>query len=256
VTGGSGAIPRPLVEFVCPERLCSSSQVTPVSLDPVEVKILSGDVDAGDAAILIELPEGWRGRSPNLVSAGFELVVLEGELSNGTTRLLPESYVSVPADGRGLDLSCSMATLAFLDLSAHVREERIVPASAWGWSAPRVPGPRPGLIHKLVRGDPLTGPSAFLLRVPAGWSEMRTEWHECAEQCVILDGDLWHDRANGGAGGTMTKHCYFWRPPFVLHSPMGTTHGASMFITTDGALVNHYLEEEGLPPANARVDDS
>ena len=182
--------------------------------------------------------------------------MLEGELRNGTTRLPPESYVSVPAGGRGPLLSCSIATVAFLDLSAHVGAGRTLPASASGWSAPRVPGPRPGLVHKLVRGDPLTGPSAFLLRVPAGWSETRTEWHECAEQCVILDGDLWHDRANGGSGGTMTKHCYFWRPPFVLHSPMGTMHGVSMFMTTDGPLVNHYVEQEGLPPAKVRVDDS
>ena len=72
---------------------------------------------------------------------------------------------------------------------------------------------------------------------------------------MILDGDLWHDRANGGAGGTMTKHCYFWRPPFVLHSPMGTSAGVSMFMTTDGPLVNHYVEDEGLRPAIERGAD-
>ena len=246
---------RPLVEFVCPETLALSSLVTPLSLDPVSAKVLAGDVEAGDGAVLVELPGGWRG-PPRDGQMGFELVVLEGELLDGANRLGPESYVAVPAGSPSIPLSCSVPTTVFLDVSALVRERRVVPASASGWSPPRVPGPPQGLVHKLLRGDPVSGASAFLLRVPPDWSEARTEWHECSEQCVILDGDLWHDRANGGVGGTMTKHCYFWRPPFVLHSPMGTTSGVSMFMTTDGPLVNHYVEEEGPPPSGEHVGDS
>jgi hypothetical protein len=204
----------------------------------------------------VELPEGWLGRPADAAATGFELVVLEGELSDGANRLTPESYIAVPAGGSSTPLSCSIPTTAFLDVSAQVKVQRVVRASDSGWSAPRVPGPAPGLVHKLLRGDPLGGASAFLLRVPPGWSEVRTEWHECSEQCVILDGDLWHDRANHGAGGTMTKYCYFWRPPFVLHSPMGTTSGVSMFMTTDGRLVNHYVEEEGLPRSTENAGHS
>ena len=248
--------PRPLIEFVCPERLASRSLVTPLATDPVDVKVLAGDVRAGDGAVLVELPAGWHGSRQAAADVGFELVVLEGELTAGGTRLPPESYLAVPGGGSSTELTCTVDTTAFLDVSAQVEERRVVPASVSGWSAPRVPGPAPGLVHKLLRGDPLTGPSAFLLRVPPGWSERRTEWHECSEQCVVLDGDLWHDRANGGAGGTMTRHCYFWRPPFVLHSPMGTTSGASMFMTTGGSLVNHYVEVEGLPPSGERAGNS
>lgn len=248
-------MPRPLVEFVCSETLASSSLVTPLSLDPVNAKVLAGDVAAGDGAVLVELPESWLGR-PGDAETGFELVVLEGELLAGTNRLGPESYVALPAGSPSIPLSCHVPTTVFLDVSAHVGKRQVVPASAAGWSPPRVPGPPPGLVHKLLRSDPLDGASAFLLRVPSGWSEARTEWHECSEQCLILGGDLWHDRANGGTGGTMTKHCYFWRPPFVLHSPMGTTSGVSMFMTTDGPLVNHYVEDEGHPPAREHIGDS
>ncbi len=56
-------------------------------------------------------------------------------------------------------------------------------------------------------------------------------------------------RANGGAGGTMRRHCYFWRPRRVLHSPMGSDEGAMSWVYVDGRLVNHFVEEEGAPPA-------
>jgi hypothetical protein len=245
-------VSRPLVEFVCAETLASSPLVTPLSPDPVSAKVLAGDVEAGDGAVLVDLPGGWRGR-PREGQIGFELVVLEGEFLVEANTLGPESYVALPSDSGSIPLSCSVPTRVFLDVSQRVGEQQVLPASDSGWSPPRVPGPPPGLVHKLLRGDPLAGPSAFLLRVPPGWSEMRTEWHECSEQCLVLDGDLWHDRANEGTGGTMTKHCYFWRPPLILHSPMGTTSGVSMFMTTDGPLVNHYVEEEGPPPSGEQV---
>ena len=75
-------VSRPLVEFVCSETLASSSLVTPLSLDPVNAKVLAGDVAAGDGAVLVELPAGWLGR-PGDAETGFELVVLEGELLAG-----------------------------------------------------------------------------------------------------------------------------------------------------------------------------
>jgi hypothetical protein len=240
---------RELIEFVCPDRLPLRSLVTPLSPAAMSAKVLSGDVEAGDAALLVELPAQWKGQPRAPVDAGFEIVVLKGELTAGETSLPSESYLAVAAGAIAAPVACAAPTTVFLDVSPHATDDALVPASDVGWSAPAVPGPAPGLMHKLLRGDPLSGPCAFLLRVPAGWSESRTEWHECAEQCVILDGDLWHDRANGGVGGTMTKHCYFWRPPFVLHSPMGSISGGLMFMTTDGLLVNHYVEEEGLPPS-------
>jgi len=141
VIGGKGAeASRPLVEFVCPETLASSSLVTPLSLDAVSAKVLAGDVEAGNGAVLVELPGGWRA-PPRDGPMGFELVVLEGELVAGPGTLGPESYVAIPAGSPSISLSCSVPTTVFVDLSAHVGELQVVPASASGWSPPRVPGP-------------------------------------------------------------------------------------------------------------------
>ncbi len=239
---------RTLVEFVCVDEIPSGPVDLPLQPTPSEARLLSGDPAAGDGAAIVDLPTGWHGRVTAPDHAGVELVVLSGEVVAGTTGLGVGGYLAVSPSVSSELLACPHPARIFVGASPHVDADAFVPPSEEGWSRPSVPGPAEGLTHKCLRGEPGPGPSAFLLRVPAGWSEPRTEWHECAEECVVLDGDLWHDRANGGAGGTMTRHCYFWRPPFVLHSPMGSHHGVSMFMTTDGPLVNHYLDEHGPPP--------
>jgi hypothetical protein len=107
--------------------------------------------------------------------------------------------------------------------------------------------PAPGLTAKLLRGS-RDGPRSFLLRIPPGWREDRTEWHDCAEASIRLEGSVYSSRANDGAGGLMSRHCYFWRPKHILHSPMHSDEGAFSFLTVDGELINHYVEDEGLPP--------
>lgn len=240
------AIDRELVEFCRAEELSWQSLALP--LGALDGKVLSGRPAAGDGAALVWLSAGWRAPA-GAVQHGFELVVLEGALQSGATDLPAESYVCAAAGEPLPALSTAAGALVFVDLSVQAAPGRIVPASEGEWQTPSIPGPEPGLVYKVLRGDPETGPFAFLLRVPPGHRELRTEWHDCAEQCFVLDGDLWHDRANGGAGGTMLRHSYFWRPPHVLHSPMGSNGGVSMYMTVDGKLVNHYVEVEGPPPA-------
>jgi hypothetical protein len=238
-------VDRPLIEFVAPESIEWETLSMPFAAAPVRARRLVGAVEAGDGAALIELPDGWR--SDVRTTAPFELIVLEGELEASGTALGRYGYVSSVAGADAQLRASSGPVLAFVDAIADVTEQAVVPHSEEDWTAGGL-GQMPGLTRRIVRGAVDTS-RGFFLRVPAGWSEHRTEWHDCAEAALLLDGSLWHDRANGGAGGTMRRHCYFWRPRHVLHSPMGSEDGATIWVYVDGFLKNHFVEEEGGPPA-------
>ena len=232
---------RSLIEFVCPGELEPESLSLPFAPEPVRAWRLVGAPEHGDGAALVEFPVGWS--ADGFTSSPFELIVLENELEVGGVRLGPHGYVSAVPGGSNPTLAAPHRVLAFVDANPDVHATQVCPDSENGWE----PGALPGLTRKLVRGS-VDGARGFFLRIPAGWSEQRTEWHDCTEAALQLEGDLWHVRANGGAGGTMRRHCYFWRPARVLHSPMGTDAGALSWVYVDGGLVNHYVEEEGAPP--------
>jgi hypothetical protein len=233
---------RTLVEFVCPEALTPVPLALPFSPVPLSARVLVGRPQDGDGAALVELPAGWRSLEQTPVR--FELIVLEGELRAGSDALGRYGYASAVPGAPVPPLRAVEPVLAFVDAIGDVERAAVIPASEEGWTA----GNLPGLTRKMIRGE-LDGARGFFLRIPAGWSEQRTEWHDCAEAALQLEGDLWHVRANGGAGGTMRRHCYFWRPPRVLHSPMGSDGGSMAWVYVDGRLVNHYVEDEGGPPA-------
>jgi hypothetical protein len=236
-------IDRPHVEFVCPAAIPPAALRVPFSAVELTGRELVGDLAAGNGAALLELPAAWEG----LERTGhpFELIVLEGEIEADGVSLGRHAYVSAtPADTPRL--VAREPALVFVDAIADVESARTMPMAEDGWG----PTPLEGLELRATRAE-LGRACGFFLRVPAGWAMQMTEWHECAEAAILLDGDLWHVRANDGAGGTMRKHCYFWRPPYRLHSPMGSDGGALMWIYVDGPLVNHFVEIEGGPPRAA-----
>jgi len=171
--------------------------------------------------------------------------VLDGEIEVDGVTLGRHGYVSA-TPSQTPRLATRGPARVFVDANADVVEARVAPMTADDWG----PTPLEGLELRAIRAT-LGRPCGFFLRVPAGWSMQMTEWHECAEAALMLEGDLWHVRANDGAGGTMREHCYFWRPPYLLHSPMGTDAGALMWVYVDGPLVNHFVEIEGGPPPAA-----
>ena len=235
-------VDRPHVEFVCPEALAPGPLRVPLGPQALRGRALVGDIAAGDGAALVELPAGWRA-APR-PSAPYELVVLEGEIEADGGALGLHGYVSATPDAAPR-LAARERALVFVDAIADVEEPRILPMGEDGWG----PTMLEGLELREARSSLDRGACGFFLRVPAGWAMQMTEWHDCAEAALMLEGDLWHVRANEGAGGTMRPGCYFWRPPRLLHSPMGSDGGALMWIYVDGPLVNHFVEVEGPPPA-------
>jgi hypothetical protein len=233
-------IERPHVEFVCPESVERMPLTVPFADDGVVGRPLVGDLALGDGAALLELPAGWEALART--SSPFELIVLEGEIEVDDTPLGRHGYLSATPSHMPR-LVARRPVLAFVDALADVEHAQVIPMGEDGWG----PTLLEGLELRATRAE-LGRACGFFIRMPPGWSMAMTEWHECAEAALVLEGDLWHDRANGGKGGTMRKHCYFWRPPYRLHSPMGSDEGALMWIYVDGPLVNHFVEIEGGPP--------
>jgi hypothetical protein len=233
-------IERPHVEFVDPAAIAPEPLRAPFSAAELMGRALVGDLSSGNGAALVELPAGWRGLART--TAAFELIVIDGEIEADGTAVGRHGYLSATT-ARMPQLSSKEGARVFVDAIADIEEARVVPMGDDGWG----PTPLEGLTLRATRAS-LDRACGFFLRVPAGWSMPLTEWHECAEAALMLEGDLWHVRANGGSGGTMRELCYFWRSPYLLHSPMGSDTGALMWIYVDGPLVNHFVEIEGGPP--------
>ena len=243
-------IEREHVEFVCPTQI----EVAPLQLAfasaPIPARRLVGAPEEGNGAVIIDAPAGWTAGGARCEHA-FELLVLDGEIEVDGRRLGQYGYLSTPAGARCPALVAPADARLFVDFIADVTESALIEWDEEGWRErpdDGNPAPAPGLMHRMLRGTH-EGPRAFLLRIPPGWREERTEWHDCAEASIRLEGSLYSERFNDGAGGLMTRHCYFWRPKHGLHSPMRSDEGAFSMITVDGHLVNHYVEDEGLPPA-------
>lgn len=241
-------IPREHIEFVCPSEVETRPLRLSIADEPVQGKPYSGDAEAGNGAVRLELPQGWRGGGGQADNA-FELVVLDGALEVDGKALDQYGYMSVAAGDTIPALSATQETVLFLDYISDVTDTAFIPWDDSGFGVRKQigPDPAPGLTSKIVRGTS-EGARAFFLKIPPGWAEKRTEWHDCSEAAIRLEGSVYSSRANDGKGGTMTRHCYFWRPPRLLHSPMHSDEGAFSFLSVDGLLINHFVEDEGLPP--------
>lgn len=245
-------VTRPLVEFVGPQDVEPRLLALPAPFGTVEGRPYAGDPEAGDGAALVDLPAGWHGGGAAAGPLPFacELVAFDGGLAADGLALGRHGYLAAPAGTPAPALTTGAAPVrVWVDFIAGVTEALVVPGGEEGWTSEGglVPGPPPGLTRKPIRGQ-FGVPCGFFIRIPAGWHEDRVEWHDCAEAALCLDGDLWNVRAHGGAGGTMRRGSYFWRPRHVLHSPMGSDTGCELYISVDGELYNHYLHSDGPPP--------
>lgn len=234
-------ITRPHVEFVSRDEIEPRSVTAPFSDAPLRAWPLVAAVSAGNGAAIVSVPAGWRGAAQT--ATPYELIVLEGAVEVDGQELGPYGYVSAVPNVDAPSLASPNGALLFVDAIRDVTANAVVPFTDDGWE----PGGMAGLTRKMIRGS-VDGARGFFLRIPAGWSMELTEWHDCAEAALHLEGDLWHVRANNGAGGTMHRHDYFWRPRHVLHSPMGSEEGALSYVYVDGQLVNHYVEKGEEPP--------
>jgi hypothetical protein len=106
------------------------------------------------------------------------------------------------------------------------------------WRAGRIPGPPPGLFSKTLRHDDATGERVFLSACVRRYDYPLSEYHDCAEESLRIAGDM-----RLGTTGLLTAGSYYWRPPYVTHGPFYSRSGSLAFMTVDGPLVNHYVDD-------------
>jgi hypothetical protein len=82
----------------------------------------------------------------------------------------------------------------------------------------------PGPVIKLLRRDEETGGMTFMTHLPPGWKDDLLDWHPSVEEGFILAG------ACRLADRLLDEDCYLYRPPGILHGPVGAPHDAGATI--------------------------
>ena len=248
-------MPRRHVEHLHAPQIAAQPLAWPGWPGGAAYKPLSRDGQTGALSCLVVLPDGWR-RGPATTVSDCELVVARGILRIGGEDLRIGSY-SLSPTGAGDEewLACGETELFFAARSGppDVRSRHDGDRAATRVAAERLPwGPTPiadgppnievamlrrteaGEMSALVRGGPR--------RFPA------YEFHDCVEECFLLDGDIMIL-----PGGQMRAGTYFWRPPYLTHGQSSCEESSLLYVYTDAALVNHFADGFHRTPAENRV---
>ncbi len=254
---------RPHVEFVDSNGL----EWQPFPLwndDGVTVRTLSEDDETGACSLVLNFPAGWQRHQAGYNQAAEELFILQGDFVIDDTRYTTNCYTYLPAgmlttkaetgpdgctilamyDGRPRFIA---ANASLPDTKTH-QYVKLLDTKEMSWRGPHGAGEQPselGIMVKILRQDPQSGATSWLLGILPGWRENRKEVHPVVEESYKLTGDMLL-----GPRGLMTPGCYFWRPPGVEHGPLYTATGTMSFCRSTGklstvyqAVENGYLQE-------------
>ena len=228
-----------------------------IALEPFEpggwpaaagIKVLSGDVHSGGLTGILELPAGY-GRQSGFHNCATELFILGGTLRIGDVSHGFGYYEYSPAGATqaswGTSSGCRLLFLArarpeLVTGSGSTDGSQIVrmDTETMPWRQSKVPGPPPGILSKTLRHSDETGERVFLCTCVHRYSYPLIEYHDCVEEAFQIAGHMWI-----GTSGMMGPGSYFWRPPYVSHGPFFSPDGMLTLFTTDGPLVNHYVQD-------------
>jgi hypothetical protein len=212
------------------------------------VRLLSHDPDNGAMTGAVELPPGYR-RVPGRFDVPTEFFIRSGSLRIGDT-VREFGYYEYSPSGVTHETwmtrnGCELVFLAhgrpdfLVGLGDGDPTERIqIDTDMIPYSQSKVPGPPAGLLTKTLRHSEETGARVFLCTNVPRFTYPKLEYHDCVEEAFLLVGDIWI-----GTSGKMTPGSYFWRPPYVTHGPFYSEAGMLALFTTDGPLVNHYVDD-------------
>jgi hypothetical protein len=224
-----------------------------------QIKVLSSDPDSGALTGIVELPAGYRRRA-GFHACASEVFILEGSLRTGDVAHDFGHYEFSPAGTRQASWATSGGCrILFL---ARARPEFVVGSGssdssqtirvdteAMQWRQSKVPGPPPGILSKTLRHSEETGERVFLCTCVHRYSYPLIEYHDCVEEAFQIAGHMWI-----GTSGMMGPGSYFWRPPYVTHGPFYSPDGMLTLFTTDGPLVNHYVDDPGRTAEENRAE--
>jgi len=213
-----------------------------------QIKVLSKDPESGALTGVVDLPAGYR-RPKGFHECATEVFILEGGMAIGEVShafgfygYSPAGATQAPwATSRGcrlLFLARSQAGFTAGLGSTGPSETLEVDSGAMPWRQSKVPGPPPGILSKTLRHSDESGERVFLCTCVHRYSYPLIEYHDCVEEAFQIAGHMWI-----GTSGMMVPGSYFWRPPYVSHGPFYSPDGMLTLFTTDGPLVNHYVDD-------------
>jgi hypothetical protein len=215
---------------------------------------LSLDEEDGSASLRVDFETNFS-RPGGYHVADTEWYVLEGEIAIGDKRMGKGGYfhapkgVAMPAveakEGTKILLYREYGDWGFeaTETSApSVSEPELIvlDTEAMDWIDVDKPGPKPGLMIKMLHRNPHTGFYSRLIWAKPGWDDHRLAHHPCYEEAYTIWGSMRYNF------GDLLPGTYFFRPAWVKHGHFIShePNGCAWLIRSDGDLVNLYTTNE------------
>ncbi|HEX9776356.1 MAG TPA: DUF4437 domain-containing protein [Actinomycetota bacterium] len=245
---------RPHVELIHESDYVWHPAELPNATGEARQRNLSVDEEDGSASTSVEFLSNWS-RPGGYHVADTEWYVLDGEIVVGAQRLGKGGYFHAPKGIAMPALAAKAGTRILLfreygDWTFEVSETdapwakepalAVLDTEAMEWLAVEKPGPKPGLMIKLLHENKETGFYTRLIWAKPGWDDHRLAHHPCYEEAYTLWGTMDYNF------GDLTPGTYFFRPAWVKHGHF-TSHepdGCAWLIRSDGELVNLYTTNE------------
>jgi hypothetical protein len=215
---------------------------------------LSVDEEDGSASLRVDFQSAFS-RPGGYHAADTEWYVLEGEIAVGGRKLGKGGYFQAPKGVAMPSVDAKEGTKILLyreygdwgfqeaDQNASFATEKdvtILDTEAMPWVAVDKPGPKPGLMIKMLHLNPQTGFYSSLIWAKPGWDDHRLAHHPVYEEAYTVWGSMVYNF------GDLTPGTYFFRPAWVKHGHFISHEpdGCAWLIRSDGELTNFYTTNE------------
>ena len=239
---------RPYIPKLSSDTLpwCDAAEVLHDAAAGSRLRILSADQDADAKSCLWHVSAGWQAKAALRCSEALQLFLIEGDLTAGRHRLTTKTYASFDAGMSTGLLRTDKGALILLLQDGPITatkvsdfpQPRIVDVAAETLYPTPVEGPVPGIVVKVLRTDEQTGGMTMYMEIPPGWTEPRSEHHDCIEESYKLAGEITLEE--NGNEQILSVGDYFFRPPRIKHGRMHTVQGTTSIIRFSARPENHY----------------
>lgn len=244
---------RPHVELIHEDDYVWHPAELPGSEGKAQQRNLSLDEEDGSASTSVEFASAWS-RPAGRHVADTEWYVLDGEIAIGDQTLGKGGYIHAPKGVAIPTMQAKEGTRILLyrefgdwqfdatDSNADDAREKLIvlDTQKMDWLDVDKPGPKPGLMIKMLHRNEDTGFYSRLIWAKPGWDDHRLAHHPCYEEAYTIFGSMVYNF------GDLTPGTYFFRPAWVKHGHFISHEpdGCAWLIRSDGDLVNLYTTNE------------
>jgi uncharacterized protein DUF4437 len=245
---------RPHVELIHEADYIWHPAEFPGSEGKARQQQLSIDEEDGSASLRVDFETSFS-RPGGYHVADTEWYVLEGEIAVGDKRMGKGGYFHAPKGVAMPAVEAKEGTKILLyreygDWGFEATEKNassvsepnliVLDTEAMDWLAVDKPGPKPGLMIKMLHRNEQTGFYSRLIWAKPGWDDHRLAHHPCYEEAYTVWGTMRYNF------GDLIPGTYFFRPAWVKHGHFISHEpdGCAWLIRSDGDLVNFYTTNE------------